>query len=451
MPAIRVVTRLQDLDDVNFSSVADKEFLQWDNATGKAVGTPGVVLTPDSSARNTLQPPDAAVVPLTLKGAASQSADLLQLLASGGSVLAKLDKDGKLTLPQNGLAVGTNDILVSGNRTGFGSSPTADKVQISGDLGLVGSYTRYINLRAGDTASNIHFGFPDLVTGAGAIHLFRYTNTSGVVGLYIYKGDNSVISNHGLLGNANSYLCKDGRFLGIGSATTPFQRLHLFYGHFRFEFVSTPGACTAALAGAGAGNLSAGAYTYKVTYVTAAGETTGGTTSNSVTVVDPGTNGQISLTGIPTSTIADVTARKLYRTTAGGSTYKLLATLNDNTTTTYTDNIADGSLGATVPTSNTTAGAIYAGTAKVVTLDYPTARLILNTDLSIDAGKNVVLDTATGTKFGTASTQKIGFLGATPAVQQTGGAATAGGTYGATEQSMLQKAYDCLRTFGFLS
>lgn len=43
-----------------------------------------------------------------------------------------------------------------------------------------------------------------------------------------------------------------------------------------------------------------------------------------------------------------------------------------------------------------------------------------------------------------------GFFGTTPAAQQTGGAQTATGTYGATEQDMLQKAYDALRTFGFL-
>lgn len=45
----------------------------------------------------------------------------------------------------------------------------------------------------------------------------------------------------------------------------------------------------------------------------------------------------------------------------------------------------------------------------------------------------------------------IGFFAKTPAAQQTGGSATASGTYGATEQGMLQKAYDCLRTFGLLS
>lgn len=45
----------------------------------------------------------------------------------------------------------------------------------------------------------------------------------------------------------------------------------------------------------------------------------------------------------------------------------------------------------------------------------------------------------------------IGFLGANAAIRQTGGVATAGGTYGATEQVMLQTAYDALRTFGFLT
>jgi len=51
----------------------------------------------------------------------------------------------------------------------------------------------------------------------------------------------------------------------------------------------------------------------------------------------------------------------------------------------------------------------------------------------------------------TSTVPKIGFLGAPAAVQQTGGSATAGGTYTATEQAMLQAAYDCLRTFGYLS
>lgn len=49
------------------------------------------------------------------------------------------------------------------------------------------------------------------------------------------------------------------------------------------------------------------------------------------------------------------------------------------------------------------------------------------------------------------SAAAIGFLGAAPAVQQTGGAQTATGTWTATEQAMLQAAYDALRTFGLLT
>ena len=42
----------------------------------------------------------------------------------------------------------------------------------------------------------------------------------------------------------------------------------------------------------------------------------------------------------------------------------------------------------------------------------------------------------------------LGFFGVTPAARQTLGAATAGATYGANEQTMLQKVYDALRNYG---
>lgn len=60
----------------------------------------------------------------------------------------------------------------------------------------------------------------------------------------------------------------------------------------------------------------------------------------------------VALTGIPTGA-AIVTARKLYRTAAGGAQLKLLATIADNSTTTFSDTTADASLGANVPTTNT--------------------------------------------------------------------------------------------------
>jgi len=56
---------------------------------------------------------------------------------------------------------------------------------------------------------------------------------------------------------------------------------------------------------------------------------------------------------IPISANPNVVSRKLYRTVANGSTFKLVATIANNTQTSYTDTTADGSLGATAPTSNT--------------------------------------------------------------------------------------------------
>lgn len=61
---------------------------------------------------------------------------------------------------------------------------------------------------------------------------------------------------------------------------------------------------------------------------------------------------QVKVTNIalgPTGT----TARKLYRTVAGGSQLKLLATIADNTTTDFDDTTVDASLGANAPTTNT--------------------------------------------------------------------------------------------------
>lgn len=116
--------------------------------------------------------------------------------------------------------------------------------------------------------------------------------------------------------------------------------------------LAAPGAPTVAAGGAGTPN---GVYKCQVTFVNAQGETIGGTEAT-VTV----TNQQISWSGIPLGPTT-TTQRKLYRTPAGGATgtEKLVTTIADNTTTTFTDNVADGSLGAAVPATNT------AGTVQV--------------------------------------------------------------------------------------
>ena len=57
---------------------------------------------------------------------------------------------------------------------------------------------------------------------------------------------------------------------------------------------------------------------------------------------------RVDLSAIPLGPVV-TTERRLYRTEGGGTAYKRLATISDNTTTTYADNIADGSLGVAAP------------------------------------------------------------------------------------------------------
>lgn len=100
-----------------------------------------------------------------------------------------------------------------------------------------------------------------------------------------------------------------------------------------------PTAPTLAEGAAGSPN---GTYLYKVTYVTKDGyESEPGTVSASITVASK----RITVT-VPTSGAYNVASRKIYRTVASGSVFKLLTTISDDSTTSYSDNTADGSLGA---------------------------------------------------------------------------------------------------------
>ena len=116
------------------------------------------------------------------------------------------------------------------------------------------------------------------------------------------------------------------------------------------SLISPTTAPVGALAGLGAGNLEEDVYSYKVTFVNAAGESAGSPVSNEITVVDNSADGQIALTGVsvgPTGT----TARRIYRTEGGGSVYKFLFNRPDNVTTTFNDNIGDGGLGDEIASS----------------------------------------------------------------------------------------------------
>lgn len=103
--------------------------------------------------------------------------------------------------------------------------------------------------------------------------------------------------------------------------------------------------CSAAAITGGAG-LGIGAYTYTVSYLTSTydgagfGESLVSPVANVTTTTG---NQHVSLTSIPTGPTG-VTGRNIYRTKVGVGTQYFLATINDNTTTTYSDQATDASL-----------------------------------------------------------------------------------------------------------
>jgi hypothetical protein len=108
-------------------------------------------------------------------------------------------------------------------------------------------------------------------------------------------------------------------------------------------------------AAVGSAGALTGAYYYTQTFVTALGETA--PWPGTATVVNPSAQ-RVNLTSIPTGP-AGVIARRIYRTPAAPvdvKDYRFVAEINDNTTTTYTDNLADGSLGAPVNWNATNRG-----------------------------------------------------------------------------------------------
>jgi hypothetical protein len=98
---------------------------------------------------------------------------------------------------------------------------------------------------------------------------------------------------------------------------------------------------------------------------------------------------QVNLTGIAIGP-SGVTSRKVYRTVAAGSQLKLLTTIANNTATTYTDSTADGSLGANVPTGDTSGLSMPSGQ----TLQGSTTLTVASTGFASSSG-GCVMD-ATG-------------------------------------------------------
>lgn len=130
-------------------------------------------------------------------------------------------------------------------------------------------------------------------------------------------------------------------FIGQSGLTNPYKYNGAFTRHGVPSPQSAPTAATASN-----GTLT-GAYQWKVTYLNS-NVVEGDVGSATATLT--GASDSVTVT-IPTAPASyGVGSRKIYRTEAGGTTFKLLTTISDNSTTTYTDNSSDSELGADAPT-----------------------------------------------------------------------------------------------------
>lgn len=134
---------------------------------------------------------------------------------------------------------------------------------------------------------------------------------------------------------------QDYMFFGNGTKNYKYDGTN-FTRHGVAQPNSTP---TVATTSAGA---LAGDFLYKVSYVNSA--LVEGDVSTFTGTINAAASSVIGLTAIPVApTSYGVAARKIYRGSAPADTFKLVTTLNDNTTTTYADNTADADLGANAP------------------------------------------------------------------------------------------------------
>lgn len=196
----------------------------------------------------------------------------------------------------------------------------------------------------------------------GIVGLYRYYTKGGTIksvaahGTGIYVGDDSVgtwtlIRTLGTSGYRPSFVTYNDLLIGSNGQDNPWV-----YDGSSDNVTWELGSCKAVIK-SGAGSISRTSISYAVTidadaYVC-------GAISNEIASV---TNQDINLTNIPLGP-SGTTNRKIYRKSSEtSSTYKLIATLANNTATTYTDTTADASGAAAMPS---------------VTDDMPTGNILL--------------------------------------------------------------------------
>ncbi len=223
-----------------------------------------------------------------------------------------------------------------------------DCLNVSFENGAVASRQGYAKLNATAIGSFVGDGLYTRRTRTGGETMIAFAGGSA------WTWDSTTFTT---IGSAQSVFTA-----GVRVATTQYEN-HMFIGNggvIPYKWNGTdftrhgvyPPTTTATVATAATGQVlsAAGTYMYKVTFVNT--QLVESDLGPAVTFNTASSHNAL-LTSIPVAPQSwGVSSRYIYRTVNGGSAYKRLATLSDNTTTTYEDGIADADLGAAAPTDN---------------------------------------------------------------------------------------------------
>jgi hypothetical protein len=178
-------------------------------------------------------------------------------------------------------------------------------------------------------------------TASGFSGTLPVSQLSGVVPLAQLPG--AVMTNNatGVTLSGNLFGNFGGSFYGNGGGLTNLAANNIS-GNYAVSFIPPP-----LMPGVGSvttgGSVDDGTHYYRITYVTTAGETEFGPQMWPGAVCAGGSN-TVNLTNISVSTSAGVTARNIYRGSQPYPYFRYLATISNNTATTYTDIAAESSL-----------------------------------------------------------------------------------------------------------
>jgi hypothetical protein len=218
---------------------------------------------------------------------------------------------------------------------------------------------------------NVVFSDGTVGTRGGSTQLNTATiGTAAIDGIYTRRSDTNSETMVVFSNNSVFALTGASTFTSIPSALSAFTagvsvgaveyQNQIFFGNGTksykwngtdFTRHGVPAPTTTLTAASGGTGAISGDYQYQVTYVNSYSvEGDVGPVSTTLTVASAGT---ISLTSVPVAPQSfGVTARRIYRTEAGGVDFLRVGTIANNTATVFSDSVLDTALGVAAPTDN---------------------------------------------------------------------------------------------------